>query len=203
MPGTTTKASRATGGKRADAQRNIAAIVDAATECLTRDPAASTSEIAKAAGVGRVTLYGHFPSRADLVDAVFVRAIEGGEETLGQVDLSGDPREALARLIESSWHLVDQYRSLLIAAQDALPPGRVRELHADPMVRVDRLLERGRKDGVFRTDLPTSWLVSVMHNVMHGAADEILGGRLTPDKAAGYITATLLAAFTPPGEPAS
>jgi AcrR family transcriptional regulator len=177
--------------------------VDAATECLTRDPAASTSEIAKAAGVGRVTLYGHFPSRAELVDAVFVRAIEGGEETLGQVDLSGDPRAALARLIESSWHLVDRYRSLLIAAQDALPPGRVRELHADPMARVDRLLERGRKDGVFRTDLPTSWLVSVMHNVMHGAADEILGGRLAPDKAAGYITATLLAAFTPPGEPAS
>ncbi|MEU4292052.1 TetR/AcrR family transcriptional regulator [Kribbella sp. NPDC026596] len=196
MAGTTAKA-----GKRADAQRNIAAILDAATECLSRDPAASTSEIAKAAGVGRVTLYGHFPSRAELVDAVFVHAIEGGEDTLGQVDLSGDPRDALARLIESSWHLVDRYRSLLLAAQDTLPPGRVQELHADPMARVERLLERGRKDGAFRTDLPTSWLVSVMHNVMHGAAGEIHGGRLTPDKAAGYITATLLAAFTPPGEP--
>ena len=196
MAGTTAKA-----GKRADAQRNIAAILDAATECLSRDPAASTSEIAKAAGVGRVTLYGHFPSRAELVDAVFVHAIEGGEDTLGQVDLSGDPRDALARLIESSWHLVDRYRSLLLAAQDTLPPGRVQELHADPMARVERLLERGRKDGAFRTDLPTSWLVSVMHNVMHGAAGEIHAGRLTPDKAAGYITATLLAAFTPPGEP--
>ena len=196
MAGTTAKA-----GKRADAQRNIAAILDAATECLSRDPAASTSEIAKAAGVGRVTLYGHFPSRAELVDAVFVHAIEGGEDTLGQVDLSGDPRDALARLIESSWHLVDRYRSLLLAAQDTLPPGRVQELHADPMARVERLLERGRKDGAFRTDLPTSWLVSVMHNVMHGAAGEIHAGRLTPDKAAGYITATLLAAFAPPGEP--
>ena len=195
MAGTTAKA-----GKRADAQRNIAAILDAATDCLSRDPAASTSEIAKAAGVGRVTLYGHFPSRAELVDAVFVHAIEGGEETLGQVDLTGDPRAALTRLIESSWHLVDRNRSLLIAAQDALPPGRVRELHADPMARVVRLMERGRSEGVFRTDLPTSWLVSVMHNVMHGAADEINGGRITPDKAAGYITATLLAAYTPPGE---
>ena len=187
-------------GKRADAQRNIAAILDAATDSLTRDPAASTSEIAKAAGVGRVTLYGHFPSRADLVDAVFVHAIETGEELLGQVDLTGDPRTALARLTESSWHLVDRYRSLLMAAQDTLPPGRVRELHADPMARVERLLERGRTEGVFRTDLPTSWLVSVMHNVMHGAADDIHAGRITPDQAAPYITATLLAAFTPPGE---
>ena len=186
--------------KRADAQRNIAAIVDAATECLSRDPAASTSEIAKAAGVGRVTLYGHFPSRSDLVDAVFVQAIEGGEAALSQVDLTGDPREALARLIESSWHLVDRFRSLLVAAQDALPPGRVRELHADPMVRVERLIERGRKEGAFRTDLPTSWLVGSMHSVMHGAAEEIDAGRVTTDKAADYITATVLAAFTPPGE---
>ncbi|MET7281563.1 TetR/AcrR family transcriptional regulator [Kribbella sp. NPDC005582] len=189
-----------TTGKRADAQRNIAAILGAATECLSRDPAASTSEIAKAAGVGRVTLYGHFPSRAELVDAVFVHAIEVGEESLSQVDLTGDPREALARLVESSWHLVDRYAALLVAAQETLPSGRVRELHADPMARVEKLLERGRSEGVFRSDLPVSWLVSVMHNVMHGAAGEIQAGRLSSGKAAGYITATLLAAFTPPGE---
>jgi len=184
--------------KRADARRNVAAILDAARACLARDPAASVADIAKAAGVGRVTLYGHFPSRAELVDAVFVQAIATGEEKLGQVDLTGDPREALTRLIASSWHLVDQYRALLIAAQDALPPGRVRDLHADPMARVERLLERGRSERVFRTDLPTSWLVSVMHNVMHGAATEIQAGRITSDEAAPYITATLLAAFTPP-----
>jgi AcrR family transcriptional regulator len=203
MTGPTTKAKAgrtAAGGKRADAQRNIAAILDAATDSLTRDPAASTSEIAKAAGVGRVTVYGHFPSRADLVDAVFVHAIETGEELLGQVELTGDPRTALARLIESSWHLVDRYRALLIAAQETLPPGRVRELHADPMARVERLIERGRHEGVFRTDLPTSWLVSVMHNVMHGAAEDIQAARITPTQAAPYITTTLLAAFTPPGE---
>jgi AcrR family transcriptional regulator len=186
--------------KRADAQRNIAAILDAAIECLSRHPAASTSEIAKAAGVGRVTLYGHFPSRIELVDAAFRHAIDVGEAALSQVDLSGDPRQALARLIESSWHVVDRFRSLLASAQAALPPGRVRELHADPMARVERLIQRGRKAGVFRTDLPTVWLVSIMHNVMHGAADEINAGRLTPEKAATYITATILAAFTPPGE---
>ena len=187
-------------GKRADAQRNIAAILAAAGDCLSRDPAASTSDIAKAAGVGRVTLYGHFPSRAELIDAVFVQAIEDGEATLGQVELTGDPREALARLIESSWQLVDRYRALLLAAEEALPPGRVRELHADPMARVERLLERGRDEGAFRKDQPTSWLVSVMHNVMHGAAGEIHAGRITSGEAAPYITATLLAAFTPPGE---
>jgi len=190
-----------TQAKRADAQRSIAAILAAATESLSRNPDASVSEIAKAAGVGRVTLYGHFPNRADLVDAVFARAIEDGHNALETVDLTGDPRQALARLIDSSWHLVDRFRALLVAAQSLLPPSRIRSLHAEPMERVERLVKRGQAEGVFRTDLSTSWLVGTMHSVMHNAADEINAGRLTADKAAGYITATLLAAFTPPGQP--
>jgi hypothetical protein len=39
---------------RADARRNIALILDAAQSCLARDPDASMSDIAVAAGVGRV-----------------------------------------------------------------------------------------------------------------------------------------------------
>lgn len=186
--------------KRADAQRNITAIVDAALASLGRNPDASVGEIAQAAGVGRVTLYGHFPSRADLVDAALSRAISDSNAILEAVDLSGDPRMALTRLIEDSWRIVNQFRSLLLAAQNSLPQGRIRDLHAGPAERVERLLERGQAEGVFRTDLPMTWLVATMQNVMHGAADEIHAGRLSPDDAAGLITATVLAAFTPPGK---
>lgn len=184
--------------KRADAQRSIEAILDAAIRSLSRNPEASVSEIAKTAGVGRVTVYGHFPNRADLVEAAMIRAIADGHAGLEAVDLSGDPREALARLIDSSWQLVSHSRSLLIAAQDVLSPGKIRELHAGPVERMEGLVERGRAEGVFRTDLPTTWLVGVLHSIMHSAADEINAGRLTPDVAADYISATALSAFTPP-----
>lgn len=183
--------------KRADAQRSIAAILTAAVECLGRNPEASVSEIAKTAGVGRMTLYGHFPNRTDLVDAAFARAIEDGHAALEAVDLDGDPRQALSRLIDSSWHLVDRSRSLLLAAQGVLPPGRIRALHAGPMQRVERLVQRGQAEGFFRTDLPVSWLVATMHGVMHTAADEINADRLDTAEAAPFITATLLAAFAP------
>jgi hypothetical protein len=75
------------------------------------------------------------------------------------------------------------------------------ELHKRPASRVERLIERGRTAGVFRSDLPTSWLVGTLHRVMHGAADEIEAGRLSADDAAQTIAATALAAFTPPGQP--
>lgn len=187
--------------KRADALRSIDAIVQAAAECLGRNPEASLSEIARAAGVGRVTLYAHFASRAEVVDAAMSRVIGQGNEALDAVDLSGDPLVALARYVEVSWQLVDQARALLVAAQRELPAGRIRELHSGPAARVETLLARGRAEGVMRTDLPIAWLVNVLHAVMHSAADEIRAGRLTSDHAAAHITATVLAAFTAPGQP--
>lgn len=168
-------------------------------KALSRNPEASVSEIAKAAGVGRVTLYGHFPNRDELVEAAFARAIDEGHGALDAVDLSGDARQALTRLIHSSWLLVNQSRSLLLAAQEVLPPSRIRDLHAGPAERVECLVKRGQDEGVFRSDLSTAWLVGVMHSVMHNAADEINAGRLDSDEAAAFITATVLAAFTPPG----
>ena len=185
--------------KRADARRNIEAILDAAALCLSRDADASIAEIAQAAGVGRVTLYGHFASRAQLIDAVVARAIEEGDESLEALDLSGDPRAALVRLIGASWLTLVQIGSLVTAAETALAPERMRELHQRPASRVEWLVERGRAEGVFRTDLPTPWLVGTLHRVMHGAAEEIRAGRLASEDAAAVIAATVLAAYTPPG----
>lgn len=195
--------SNATQGqaKRADARRNVQSILDAAAVCLSRDPDASIAEIARTAGVGRVTLYGHFANRAELVDSVVARAIEEGDEALDALDLGGDPREALVRLVQQSWLTIVQIGSLMTAALETLSPERMLELHECPATRVERLVERGRKSGVFRTDLPASWLVGTLHRVMNGAAAEIDARRLAPDDAAATIAATALAAFTPPGQP--
>lgn len=184
--------------KRADARRNIAAILDAAQECLVADPEANVGEIAKRAGVGRVTLYGHFASRTELIDAVFARAVTESDSILDTVDLDGDPREALARLIAASWRIVDEFRSLLLAAQNHIPAEHIRAAHDRPMRRVHRLIERGQAAGVFRADLPVSWMVVVYHSVVHGAAAEVAAGRLSDQDAPNLITTTLLATYTRP-----
>lgn len=185
--------------QRADARRNVAAILDAALECLAQDPQASITDIAKAAGVGRVTLYGHFSSRAALVDAAFGRAVRQASATLEAVDLGGDPRDALTRLIASSWQVIDRHQALLGAAEAELPPDRIRAYHNEPMGRVHALVAAGQDRGAFRGDLPADWLVAVFYAVMHGAAAEIRAGRLGSADAVGVITATLLAAYAPAG----
>jgi TetR/AcrR family transcriptional regulator, mexCD-oprJ operon repressor len=185
--------------QRADARRNVAAILDAARRCLQRNPEVSVADIAAAAGVGRLTLYGHFKTRAELVDAVFVDTIAEADRRLDDIDLSGDPVTVIVRLISSSWLIIDQFRGLLHAAQRELPPERIRGVHDQVLDRVSGVIERGRDTGAFRTDLPTTWLLSVALAVMHAAADDVVAGRLDAGDAGPYLVRTILAAFTAPG----
>src|SRR3954465_3636670 len=83
--------------KRADARRNYDELIKAAREAFTeRDQSASLEDIARRAGVGIGTLYRHFPTRSDLIEAVYVEEVEAlalsGE---GVADL--EPWDALIR----------------------------------------------------------------------------------------------------------
>ncbi|GAA3507752.1 AcrR family transcriptional regulator [Streptosporangium album] len=184
--------------RRADAERNIARIVSAARKSLSGDPNASVDDIAKAAGVGRMTLYGHFGTRAELVEAALIDALRAGEETLSAVDLTGDAQDALARLLDSGWSLVAESMALLTAAQGTLPAGRIRQLHAAPAQRVEELIRRGQNEDAFRTDLPIAWLVSAVHYILQGAAEENRAERLKTEDAARVVTATVQSLLSPP-----
>lgn len=192
-------AARRQANQRADAQRNRQAILAATPIALRKNADASVADIAAEAGLGRMTVYGHFPTRAELIEAAVVESLQRGDDVLSKVSLDGDPAVAFARLIESTWALVDQARSLLIAAQKELPPSRIRDLHGTLEVRVRDLMERGQREGAFRRDLPVSWLLTTTHVIINAAADEITAGRLDPAHAARVINTTLQSAFTPPG----
>jgi TetR/AcrR family transcriptional regulator, mexCD-oprJ operon repressor len=191
-----TEAWVATSPKRADARRNIAAILDAARECLARDPDSSINDIAKAAGVGRVTLYGHFESRAELVSQVVAQAIAESEESLSAVDLTGDPREALGRLLEASWEVTQRFGSLVVAAEGAIPADELREAHAAPARRVRKLIRRGRSAGTFRRDMPLEWQVTIMQSIVHGASLAVHRGEITASQASRLVRETGLAALS-------
>lgn len=177
--------------RRADAERSIARIVSAARQSLSANPAATVDDIARAAGVARMTLYGHFPSRAELVEAAVVDALQAGEATLSAIDLTGDARHALTRLLESSWLLVAESTALVTAAQDALPVARIQDLHAGPAQRVEDLLRRGQDQGVFRTDLPITWLLHVIQQILHGAVEEVRAERASTEEIARLVVATV------------
>jgi AcrR family transcriptional regulator len=178
--------------RRADAEQNIARIVKAARSGLGANPALATDDIARAAGVGRMTLYGHFRTRADLVEAALVDALKAGEETLSALDLTGDARQAMIRLLESSWSLVAESSALLTAAQGVLPASQLRELHTTPAQRMEALIRRGKGEGAFRASMPIDWLVSLVQYILHGAAEEVRAGRVEESEAADLVQKSVL-----------
>ncbi|MDO5512292.1 TetR/AcrR family transcriptional regulator [Corynebacterium sp.] len=186
--------------QRADAQRNRIKILTATVTAIRKDADASVADIAAEAGVGRMTLYGHFQNRAELIDAALTESIERGEEVLREVPLDGEPTAAFRALVTSSWALVDQSRALLAAAQKELPAARIRDMHTKAEARMRGLLLRGQREGAFRSDLPVSWLLTTTHVVMNGAAEEVRFGRLNSDDAPLFIEAILIPAFTATGD---
>src|SRR5215831_4372983 len=87
--------------KRADAQRNEQALLDAAAAVFVRSGVeAPVRDIAAAAGVGMGTIYRHFPTRADLVIAVYRHQVEACAEA-GPVLLAkaGSPHAALRQWV--------------------------------------------------------------------------------------------------------
>jgi AcrR family transcriptional regulator len=189
------------GRRRADAQRSITAILDAALGCFIEDPDVSMTAIARAAGVGRVTLYAHFPSREALLDAVLERAVAQADAALAarSADLDGIPaRDALAELLGSSWEILDRHRRLMVAAARHLGPVRLRERHTRVLARVEHLIALGQDEGAFRTDVPREWLVTVTYSLLHAAAEEVNARRLSSSEAAPVLRSTLLAALADP-----
>ena len=113
---------------RADAQRNIDALLTAAAAVFAASGVdAPVREIAEKAGVGVGTLYRHFPQRSDLIAAVFRHEIDACAEAAPILSDEHPPFEALARWVQRYTAFVATKRGLAAAlhsgdpAYDALP----------------------------------------------------------------------------------
>ena len=185
--------------RRADAERNAAAIVEAARAAFGRGETPAMNEIARAAGIGRVTLYSHFSSREEVLDAVLDRVfIEADQAVDGARPESGPAEAALERVVRTSWSVLDGCRRIRGAALALRGSEHLRERHDRAAERVEALVDRGRVEGVFRSDLPRNWLVTLFFAILHAAADEVDAGRLDTGRAADRLVASVLSVMRPP-----
>jgi len=88
---------------RADAVRNRARLVEAARELFLAGPPdaeVSLEQVAKAAGVGIGTLYRHFPTRLDLLEAVYREEVDGLRQAAERISADHPPLEGLELWLE-------------------------------------------------------------------------------------------------------
>ena len=190
-------AAEAADHRRATAERNVEAILTAVESLLGRGAAATTTAVAAEAGVSRVTVYAHFPTREALLAAVIERAVEHVRAALADPALTERPAvEALDRLVETGWREIARRRAIAEAAHDLLGGTAVRDAHQALHTPLAAFVERGRAEGAFRTDVSTHWLVASYFALMHAARDEVLAGTMAPDDVVPTLQATLRGVFT-------
>ena len=184
--------------RRADAERSVAQILDAALEALASDPEANMAEIARRAGVVRATVYVHFPTREVLIAAVTERAIAEVAEVVAAAEPDrGAPAEALARLIATAWRTMGRFHAL-VEINKALPHEELHAKHGPVLASLEPLIRRGQRDGSFRDDVAPGWHLKMILALIHAASGEVDAGGSSPDDIEPALVATVLGAVGRP-----
>ncbi|MFH8683591.1 TetR/AcrR family transcriptional regulator [Streptomyces lydicus] len=166
-------AGRAARPKRTDARRNEETLLDAAAAVfVTSGVEAPVRDIAAKAGVGMGTIYRHFPTRADLIIAVYRHQVDACAEA-GPTLLatSATPYAALQRWIDLFVDfLVTKHGLAAVLQSDNTGFETLHAYFLDRLVPVcAHLLDAAAGAGEIRSDLAAYELMRGVGNLCIGA----------------------------------
>jgi AcrR family transcriptional regulator len=180
---------------RSDARRNRRTVLDAAVMLLAQRPQATMQEVADASGLGRTTVYRHFPRRQDLINALFDEVLTAAAETVHDALRSAaSARELLCELGPRIIAIGDRYRFL-----DSNPELRERALTPNNDVRnpLESYLAGAQQRGEIRGDVPVAWIMTTLRGLGVVAMVEVNAGRMSKEDAGRHLGETCASAFAP------
>ncbi|MGW5715162.1 TetR/AcrR family transcriptional regulator [Amycolatopsis sp. NPDC003865] len=161
-------------------QRTRSAILEAAARALGRRPDAGIAEIADEAGVGRATLYRHFPTRDSLLRSLAEAGIAELDAAFAAANLDELPAaRALTRIIAVFLRNGGKYAAVLRQADGYCDRADV-ERTAKP---VREVLARGVRDQVLRSDLREDVLFALFSAIVERAFWLTVDEATTPEEA--------------------
>lgn len=160
---------------RSDATRNTERLLAAARELFEeRGPNVSMDKIAQRAGVGNATLYRRFPSRSEVLVAVYSDEVKDlcrrGDELLD----SSDPDQALFTWLDAFVEHVASKRDLALAATQGSADRRselFHSWHSSMIATASRLLLRAQKAGTVRTGVTATEVLALANALVLATAD--------------------------------
>ena len=161
----------------------------------------SMDEIAARVGIGKGTVYLHFPSKEDLIGAIFTRDAEKFLQAVDEAILTDPPLSARAKLeavlyfmyngfyskrsqlLSSIYHSADLRRFFMEKN------GRLRGLWEHLAEHIKQILEEGKAAGDFDQHIPTNVMISAFFSLQSLRSYEhlIIGEQMPPEELAKYL----------------
>ncbi|WP_329333924.1 TetR/AcrR family transcriptional regulator [Streptomyces sp. NBC_00663] len=141
---------------RADAERSVRAILEAAERVLAEDAGASTEQIAEAAGLTRITVHRRFANRQALLEAL---AVSAKQQLIDAIeDARPDAAPALVALHRVTANVLKVKTSWPYTLSHATPHTETAAaLWDDINARTLRLLGRAQSEGLIAPDADLKW----------------------------------------------
>ncbi len=197
MPAEQHPDARSVETRRADAERNVARIQEAAIRLWSGNPAAGVAEVATAAGVGRATLYRHFPTRELLLEAIRSQGLAEGERAAERCRLhEGTATDAMGRLLGAWLESGDRYRVIVVnpSRPEQVEVRAQEERLAGAILQV---VERGQAEGEFSTALPSHWAMTAVGALLVAMIVAVGEGRVPRESAHALLIETVTGALRP------
>jgi AcrR family transcriptional regulator len=168
--------------RRADARRNYERVLAAAKQVFAElGVTAPLDQIARRAGVGNATMYRNFPSRRELVIAVYADEVAALGE-LGQSLLADSPpADGLFTWLRAFITHIATKRDLPLAIPDDATGERsalYQQWHNTMRATASGLLARAQDAGAIRNDLDVADLLAAASGIGHAATDDDQASRL-------------------------
>jgi AcrR family transcriptional regulator len=176
---------------RSDARRNREAVLESAVRLLGERPGASMREVADASGLGRTTVYRHFPSREALVRALFERVVEEARVVAEAATRRDGPAVDALRWLGPQFVELGQRFRFLEAHRDLRGEALAQsEPELDEPLPV--FLEAAQRRGELRDDRPVAWVLAMLRGLTIATIDEVTAGRLDAEDAGRLLGAALV-----------
>jgi AcrR family transcriptional regulator len=180
---------------RADAERSVRAILEAAEQVLAEDAGASMEQIAEAAGLTRITVHRRFANRQALLEALSVSAMQQLLDAIEEARPNSAPAlVAMYRVtanvlrVKSAWRFTLSHNTSLSEAAASL--------WADIDAHTVELLARAQREGLLAPATDLQWMRQVYYALLSEALNrpgtEQDSAAQDPDALAALVIDTLL-----------